>query len=133
MSDELEYCYSFSEDQDFAGSFVSREEAIAEAIDSGEYDPVDNNCIYTGVIQRIEPSQFFPNADMIINEMACQADSDAGEFDTNFPDASKEAEEDLDRMLNKTLESWCAKHGISVDFWHVNSIEEAANPKGKQS
>ena len=111
-----EYCYSIN-GLPYSGLFDSREDALKEALEAVGDSTVD--IIRTGVVSRLGVERFFPDAAWVLNEMACSADSEAGEFDTDFPDNTREAEADLDQQLKELLSNWCEKHNITVDFYHV--------------
>ena len=111
-----EYCYAMgpADDQwsdDGLAAFVSDRELPMGAV------------IRRAVISRSSASSFLPDANDVIEHMANSADDENSEFADGFPDATKEQEAELERLL-KPLKAW-ADRTFDVSFYTVknDSIE----------
>lgn len=111
-----EYCYAMgpADDRwcdDGLAAFVSDRELPMGAV------------IQRAVVSRRSASSFLPDASEVIEHMANAAHDDNSEFSDNFPDASKEQEAELERLM-KPIKAW-ADRTCDVNFYTVvnDSIE----------
>lgn len=121
----VEFCYSWNGEDFRSGTFGSLGAALcsAAADNDGEHTHV-----YIGKAQRPINSQFFPNAEDVIEHIENQAYDYGGEFAEDYMDVSSEANEDLNNQLHALLDSWCKKHGLHPDFYQVYSVKEYLLP-----
>lgn len=105
-----EYCYAMgpTDDRwssDSLAAYVSDRELAVGAV------------IQRAVVSRSSASSFLPDADDVIEHMANAAHDENSEFADGFPDATKEHEAELERLL-KPLQSW-ANRTFDVNFYTV--------------
>lgn len=106
----IEYCYAMgpADDRwssDSLAAYVSDRELAVGAV------------IQRAVVSRSSASSFLPDADDVIEHMANAAHDENSEFADGFPDATKEHEAELERLL-KPLQSW-ANRTFDVNFYTV--------------
>jgi hypothetical protein len=139
MSDALtepSYGYSFDNENFNSPSFETPEQALSAAQTYGleQADLAataykksttealkDFAIIYISPITLSHNAQCFPDADMIIEHMACQADDIAGEHSNDYPCASEMAQQELTTQLHALLTQWCDKHEITPSFYQVGA------------
>ena len=107
-----EYCYAMGPaderwSSDSLASYVSDHELTVGAV------------IQRAVVSRSSASSFLPDADDVLEHMANAANDENSEFADHFPDATKEQEAELERLL-KPLQSW-ADRTFDVNFYNVES------------
>lgn len=113
---QVEYCYSLGPaderwSSDSLASYVSDHKLTMGAV------------IRRGVIFRRSASSFLPDANEVIEHMGNAAADDNSEFADGFPNATKEQEAELERLM-KPLQAW-ADRTCAVNFYTVayDSIE----------
>lgn len=125
-----QYAHSF-DGSTFTGEFTTIKAALADARLSAK--DLENNMLHVHIGEAKAPlvESFFPDADMVTEHMACQADDVSGDFSNAFPDVSKEAETQLTIKLHELLKNWCTEHEISIDFFHVINTKIYSLKTGK--
>ena len=111
------YCYSLDNER-FTDGYDDFQRTVSEALS----DVNDETHVYVGETVSHENSRFYPDSDVIIEHMACQADDVGGEYAESYPDASKANEEKLNKMLEEMLDKWCKECGVSPSFYSVKNI-----------
>lgn len=119
-----QWCYSFNDTDFSSGVFGSKEaaleEAKLEAIElNNEEGESKKRFIYLAKCKPAMNSHMFPDADIIIDHMTSQADDIGGVHSDDYPDVSKEQEEELTDKLHELLSKWCEKHNIQPSFYTV--------------
>lgn len=117
------WCYSLNNKDYSSGTFPSSKLALIagqqEAKElSDESKPI--SVIYLAKAEHFQNHSFYPDGCDIIEHMAEQADSEAGDHANNYPDVSDEAEDELTAELHALLEKWCEKHNVSPSFYSVS-------------
>ena len=102
------------------GRCDSREQAIKEARDKFGSDVA----VYVRPGRQEPPSAFVPSVDYILENMGENAYDEAGEAAEDFPDASEEDRE----ALQKLLETW-ANERLTVSFWTCDGEPERIEPE----
>ena len=125
-----QYAHSF-DGSIFTGEFTTIKAALEDARLSAK--DLENNMQHVHIGEVITPliESVFPDADMITEHMACQADDVSGGFSENFPDVSKEAESQLTSKLHELLTNWCTEHQISIDYFSVKKKKKYSLETGK--
>lgn len=117
------YCYSWGGEKYNNGTFNSAQEALEDAIKEAVLHQADEglnpDSVYIAEAMTYQNSSFYPDADIIIEHMACNADDQGGEYAEDYLDFDKDAEIELTKMLHEVLDKWCAKHEISPSFYQV--------------
>lgn len=113
---EMLWCYSFDGSNFKSDTFASMELAIEDAKKEAD-DDIDT--IYVGQCETHHNERFFPDADIITEHMCVNAEDVGGDFANDYPDVTKEAEEELTQSLHKLLKEWCIKHDVSPSFYSV--------------
>lgn len=119
-----QWCYSFNNKDFSSGAFCTKKLALEEAQKEGfalnnSDDSSTIKFIYIAQCEVAKNHSFFPDAEILIEHMACQADDIGGEHANGYPDASHDAEKELTNELHKLLHNWCNKHCISPTFYTV--------------
>jgi hypothetical protein len=110
MADATDECWSRDEEQ-------FSYDTLGELLDN--HDDLDvGDTVYTGVAETPDPAEWV-DADDIIEQLACRAGDDCGEFADDYPDVSKEAKLELQRLL----ESWARKH-CTPTWYMVKNVRE---------
>lgn len=119
----IKYCYSWDGTDYNNGTFDSAQEALDDAIKESQLHQADEGrtpeFVFIAEATNYQNRTFYPDADIIIEHMACNADDRGGEYAGDYPDAGKEAEAELTQMLHEVLDKWCSKHEISPSFFQV--------------
>lgn len=124
-----QFTYSTNGEDFNGGSFDSHKEAMKEAL--ATFDESDTDFVYVGETVPHDNTRFYPDADLIIEHMALQADDVAGDYADGYPDASKEDEELLTKMMKDMLDEWCKKAQVSPSFYSVVNIKKYSVKTGK--
>lgn len=103
---EKTLCWSYDE-EDYSYS------DLGDLIDTHRDDLEVGSIVYVGEAVRPSPLSFV-DADDICEMLAERACDCHGEFAEDFPDASKEAKDELDELLR----AWCEKH-CQITFYSV--------------
>lgn len=118
-----QYCYSWDGKNYNNGTFNSAQEALDDAIKESVEHQVDEginpDSVYIAEAMTYQNSSFYPDAEIITEHMACNADDQGGEHADDYPDFDKDAENELTQMLHEILDKWCDKHDISPSFYQV--------------
>lgn len=125
-----EYAHSF-DGSTFIGKFSTIKDALSDARLTAKDLEKDTQHVHIGEAKAPLVESFFPDADMVTEHMACQADDVSGGFSENFPDVSKEAEAQLTSKLHELLTNWCIEHQISTDFFHIINDKKYSIETGK--
>jgi hypothetical protein len=127
---EKQYAYSTDEESEvFHGRFDSREEASADAFK----DPA-MNCVWIGeIVDPIQPEDHV-DADLLLEHVACQDDYE-GEIADQWPESSKEQEEELTGEIRKTFAGWLDRHELRPTHYvierdSIQKVERGAAPVG---
>lgn len=121
---DKQWCYSFDNRNFSNGTFDTQKAALEEAQEVGIATNKEGECnkikhIYVAECESPLNERMFPNADIIIEHMACQAEDIGGEFASDYPDVSEEQEKDLTRQLHELLNNWCKQSDVSPSFFSV--------------
>lgn len=117
------WCYSLNGEDYTSGTFDSVEATLAAGQKEAKAQIADGekvDVIYVAKAEQQHNYSFFPDGSDIIEHMADQADSIAGDYSNNYPDVSDEAETELTTELHALLEKWCEKYGVSPSFYQVS-------------
>lgn len=118
---QMDWCYSYDNEIFDSGSFSTREEALIDARENAEegieFAYLANSAPYSNYTM-------YPDADIIIEHMYCQADDLGGDFANDYPDCPPEAEKELTEKLHKLLDEWCEKYEIKPSFYQVLNSKE---------
>ncbi|PSW29155.1 hypothetical protein C9J21_19915 [Photobacterium phosphoreum] len=118
------WCYSFDNEQFRSGTFATRKAALQDAqkeglaINKEKY----NNKIEWIYISECKPAvnkDMYPDADIIIEHMECQAEDIGGEYTNEYPDVTTEQKDELTDQLHELLDRWSNKHNITPTFYTV--------------
>ena len=123
---KLNWCYSLDNSDFSSGIFSDKDVALADAKKEGlarNSDGESLDTIYLSKADLANNEQFFPDADLIIEHMALQAEDVGGEHVDNYPDVSKEAEDELTKELEALLSKWCEKHEVAPTFYTVSKSQ----------
>ena len=123
---KINWCYSFDNIDFSNGTFSDKDIALADAKKEGlgrnsEGQSLDT--IYLAKADFATNEQFFPDADLITEHMALQAEDVGGDYAENYPDVSKEAEEELTKELESLLSKWCEKNKVAPTFFNVSNSQ----------
>lgn len=117
------YCYSWDGKKYDNGTFDNAQAALDEAIKESfvhqAEDGKKTDYVYIAEAMTYQNSSFYPDADLIIEHMALEAHDKGGDYAIDYPDFDKNAKSELNQMLHKVLDKWCAKHNISPSFYQV--------------
>lgn len=86
---------------------------------SAIYDKEVGDVIYIGETVHPCASEFVPDADWVLGHMGEQAYDNLGECAEDWPDVSKEAEQELEAFLK----DWAVRH-CKVSFYKVTNERE---------
>lgn len=119
MSDCLVYSYN---EEDF--SYDTAEEAIESLINSYWSDDLEVGSevsIYVGTAVKQVPSHFFGQCAVasLLEDAQYRAEDECGEFAEYFTECSKEAQEELETLID----SWADRH-LKCGFYTVRDIRE---------
>lgn len=118
---EMDVAFSYSRDESrFHGSFDTREEAVAEALDGYEEGWVGEN----------EPPpqpEYLWDAEDWLEHVSCQDEygSDAAE---GWDDSTKEQRAELEIEVRKVMAAWLDKYDLRPKFWTVVNTERVTAP-----
>lgn len=115
---EGEWAYSQNEEA-YHFDAATKEEAIRLGTSDFDGEP-----FWVCSFRRPKASEFVPDADSIIDTMMEHAYDEVGDFADDFPGVSKEAEAELEALL----QSWADKH-CSVSFWIMDAGAELITPE----
>ena len=122
MSNNNGWCFSFDNCSFNSGVFKTQAIALDEAQREGERRSKEgghNPFVYLAKADLAANERFYPDADVLIEHMACQADDVGGDYVDNYPDCNIDAKNELTSELYSLLNRWCIKHGISPSFYEV--------------
>ncbi|EED9388636.1 hypothetical protein AAA63_004412 [Salmonella enterica subsp. enterica] len=105
------WCYSLDDEAFNSGSFLSKEDAVIDAIK--EYEPEPGAVIHIARSAHPDLSELFDVNDLI-EGATCRADDIAGEYADGFPDITDEEKAGLEKLILSYLEPL-----ISVTFYRV--------------
>lgn len=122
--DKPQYAWSVDGYKWNNGLFNSRKKAISDALENAEdSDCTPSDHVFIGKCKSYPNSYFFPDADYIIEQMACAADDVGGDYASDYPDVTDEAVSELTTKLHELLESWCKEHKVEPTFYSIESSE----------
>lgn len=125
-----EWCYSFDNSVFKSGSFATRKLALEDARKEANALNKENDenikHVYVAKCELTENSSLFPDSEIIIEHMQCQAEDVGGEYAESYPDVSDEAEKELTEQLHRLLSDWCSKHEVSPTFYTVFESKKVA-------
>ncbi|EKO3650561.1 hypothetical protein M3910_000279 [Vibrio metschnikovii] len=124
-----QWCYSFDNKNFSNGTFNTKKAALENAHKEGiarnnEEDSNNIKLIYVAECESPLNERMFPDADIIIEHMACQAEDIGGEYANDYPDVSQEQEDDLTHQLHELLNDWCKKCDVSPLFFSVSESKK---------
>lgn len=121
--------WGFSESEENWSSvefcFDTKEEAVA----AGNKEVSAGESFYVGRKNQPCASEFFPDADLIIEHMACQAGDAGGELAEDYPDVSKQQREALDAKLSACLSEWIKECGLEPTFFTIEELSSHISPE----
>ena len=118
---EIKWCYSFNE-ENFEGTFDSREDAIAEGIFCAKDENEGVTIFYVGTQKSVV---FGVNVDSIIEQLGEDATEQVGEIADNYLRHVKTNDAIiLEEKLNEVLRSWLSDFGYRPTFWTVDNVEK---------
>lgn len=109
------WCYSLDDETFNSGSFLTKEDAIIDAVK--EYEPVPGAIIHIARTQHPELSELF-DIDDLLEGAASRAYDVAGEYSDGFPDISVEEKEGLEQVILSYLQPL-----IPIRFYNVTDSE----------
>jgi hypothetical protein len=123
------YAYSLN-GENYSGSFATREEALAAALDAAR-DPM--NVIQPQTVfvaRRVEADPHAAgHAKSVLREMAWQAHDEVGAPASNYLRQLRDDQtQELDLAIEKVLYEWLRKHDLLPDYFTVAGISEHAVP-----
>ena len=121
-----QWCYSFDNTDFTSGTFEEKKEALIDAQKEGIARIEEDeklNTIYLATADSPNNKRFFPDASLITEHMALQVEDVGGEYADEYPNVSKEAEEELTEQLEALLVKWCDKHEVIPAFYTVSDSE----------
>lgn len=121
MADE--FCYSIN-DENFTGTdCTTREEAIAEAVDTYDLEPGAK--VQTGRCVPYGEDAFLPSAEWILDRMAETAYDEGGDASDGWLDAvPKDQKDELEAEVHRVIIAWLKKHNRAPYFFHVADVQE---------
>jgi hypothetical protein len=119
------YCICAGNGDTFNGDYATREEAIASA--PREHDLAPGDRFKTGRSRKLT----LPCVDggSVIEQAVCELVDECGDAAEDAIDATREQERDLGEMLSATFAAWAEKHGIVINCYAVDGIEEHEVPR----
>jgi len=119
-----QWCYSFDNENYSNGTFKTKKAALEDAQKEGvarNQEEENNNIkfIYVSECEVPQNEQMFPDAEVIIEHMACQAEDIGRDYANGYPDVTQEQEDDLNHQLHELLNNWCKKCDVSPSFFTV--------------
>ena len=118
---EIKWCYSFNE-ENFEGTFDSREDAIAEGIFCAKDENEGVTIFYVGTQKSVV---FGVNVGAIIDQLAENAIEQAGEVAVDYLRRVKIKEVlILEEKLNEVVHYWLSDFGHIPTFWTVDNVEK---------
>ncbi|AZS26232.1 hypothetical protein [Vibrio anguillarum] len=120
------WCYSFDGSNFSNGTFETDKLALADAQREGLCRNKENNDeaikhIFIAPCRLAENKTMFPDADLIIEHMNCQAEDIGGQYASSYPDVSDEETDSLTIQLHELLEKWCEKCQVFPTFFTVHA------------
>ncbi|MEE8386367.1 MAG: hypothetical protein V3S01_10665 [Dehalococcoidia bacterium] len=115
----------------FFGEYASRQEAVKaghkEARLEGGGGPV--YALRTGRAVPCTASQYAPDAEDVLDTIACRTDDHVGDFSefwsgTLFHKAQKGAREELTESVRKLVDDWATKHDLQPDFYAIVDVQD---------
>jgi hypothetical protein len=92
-------------------------ETLGELLDCND-DLEVGDTVYTGNGITPDPAEWV-DADDVIEQLACRAYDESGEFAEDYPEVSEEAKAELDELLA----AWARKH-CTPTFYLINNVRE---------
>jgi hypothetical protein len=115
MSDDLVWGHASERSpEQWQGTFATREEAVAD----GRTEYAGDFYVVSGHLR--SATEFFPDADWIVEDAGNRACEECGEVAEDFPEASPEALKELDALLT----AWVEEHVAEVRFWTADGDGE---------
>lgn len=110
--------FSYSHDgQTYHGSFDTREQAIAEAIEEGQGD-----AFWTGEnVPATSPEDWWQAEDWL-EHVSCQ-DEYCGDHADGWDNSTKAQREELESLVRPIMAAWLDRHGLRPTFWSVTEIK----------
>ena len=106
--------------ENYYGQFATREAAIEAAraeVGSGQ------SRFWTGRNRAPEINLYCLSAETVIEDIVNQEDFQIDAAD-NWPNATKEQQDELTGMLQRTFRDWMARHGLAPTYWLVEDVQE---------
>jgi hypothetical protein len=120
------YAYSLTGDtQDYHGSFGSRREARAAALDALKSMPTPPTTVYVGRVVPADP-QTTGHARTLLREMTRRGE--AYGLDNYLVGLKVDQVSDLDKELSATIVNWLLKHHLEPKSFKVDAISEYPVP-----
>ncbi|HBV6392430.1 TPA: hypothetical protein MD292_002615 [Klebsiella aerogenes] len=110
-STEKLWCYSLDDEVFQSGSFLTKEDAIVDAIK--EYEPEPGAVIHIARSAHPDLSELF-DVDDLIEGAISRADDIAGEYSDGFPDITNEEKSELEKVILSYLRPL-----VAVTFYRV--------------
>ena len=79
--------------------------------------------IYQGEVNPKKASAYF-SIDGLFDHMACWANDDMGEDGDQWPDCTKEQEEELENKIKICIDKWADIHGGQPTFGIIENVKE---------
>lgn len=122
-----QWCFSLDNTKFTSGTFDSKKLALEAGQKEGLLLKEGGEAISTIFVapcKYAQNSQMYPDAELILEHMACQAEDIGREFAESYPDCDKEAEKELTEKMHALLDEWCSKHSISPTFYTIGESME---------
>lgn len=114
-----EKCYSVN-NEEFNHSELN--DAVAEVFDEVDIAIGSVRTVFEGDAIRWKASDFGPYD--IIDTLACNAGDNAGEYADDWPEVTKDQEDELHALVRDVVDKWADDHGLQPNFYHVENVKE---------
>ena len=126
-----QFSYSFDRES-FTGSFASRNQALAAALEHAKKLGDGVSTVYVAVRVPGDP-QASDHAEPVLKCMARRAHQHAGDAAQGYlKRVNDQQEAELDDALRDAIMSWLTKHDLGPTFYEIKSVSEHQIPTTRQ-
>lgn len=126
MATAGKFSVSHREDGGYFGEFDTREEAVFEEFSSEQDELSDEEWKQLGCwVGEITPPRCpssYIDANYVLEHIACQ-DEYCVDWAENWPNSSKEQEDELTAEFQRVFLTWMEKHNLKPKFFNVEAID----------
>lgn len=118
------FWYSSNEENYHGGPCETRDQAVSEAVHSGDFEPGDVFTTAFCKIHHLQLAQFF-DAERFLDDVEDNLvdDYQSEDGDPVF-EVTPEQEADLQAMVREAITAWQAKHGLDFTSWYFLSTTQ---------